>query len=164
MVSLQAKFRKSNNNPIQQQKNDNNNNNNINKIAIACKCGKAMERISTSKVYDSENRKRGVPKNILPTFSVLCDVCEWKIKDGTAYYHCPANYAISHPQGYDLCSDCATARLNTQDIIFDTVFCPCGQIMNPMLSRTVYPSKAPPLCNEWYIYYIYISIYEYIIL
>jgi len=61
-----------------------------------CICGETLITVSPRQAYGGIN--------------VYCDVCNAECSSDETVYHCPLNRNTSHPDGYDMCSNCVNAK------------------------------------------------------
>ena len=73
------------------------------KGGILCKCGSKMVLKDSVKCYENTNY-----------LFVICDECEIKCEDDSKVYHCPKFQIDQHPEGYDICTQCALKRIDIE--------------------------------------------------
>eukprot|EP01083_Nonionella_stella_P027055 74415_1 len=73
------------------------------KHMVPCICRADMQREPTSGLYGGNE--------------VNCDSCGVQVDHTDVVWHCPAEYNIFHPDGYDICNNCYIRRTEAPDLI-----------------------------------------------
>eukprot|EP01084_Bolivina_argentea_P319130 553545_1 len=72
-----------------------------NKGAVLCFCSSDMQRIKASDCYNK---------------SLSCDNCGKQVDGSIIAWHCPKEYNIFHPDGYDICNFCHIKDTNITEV------------------------------------------------
>ena len=107
----------------------------INDDSVICICNSKMKTFNdVSIVYSGHGHDIG------------CDKCGIECKDGDTFWHCPMEYNVIHPDGYDICNKCmfvtevttVTEEENSPSPDHSSVFVMCNGVMTVLYYKIYY--------------------------